>query len=235
MSTNKHLFFDLDRTLWDFEANSKKALEVLFTDLDIHQKIDHFNHFHHTYIRVNAELWKLYGKGKIDKDELRDSRFVKTLEYHQIFDNDLALKMSNGYLDLSPRQTLLLPNAIEILTELKALGYPMHIITNGFEEVQHIKLKNSNLIDFFDIIVCSEAVGFTKPDIRVFNYALQQANAVAQNSIMIGDDREIDVFGAIQAGMTGILFDPENQYPRNPGDLKIANLNELPLLLAMLN
>jgi len=231
----KHLFFDLDRTLWDFEANSKKALQILFRDLALNDRIEHFNHFHHTYIRVNAELWKLYGKGKIKKEELRDSRFRRALEHHEIFDDHLATRLSTGYLDISPRQTLLFPNTLETLTDLRKQEYRMHIITNGFEEVQYIKLKESGLESFFDIVVCSETVGYNKPDQRVFQHAMERAGTNPTDSVMIGDDREADISGAMRAGMRAILFDPQGQYGKTPGESKISNLNELPLLLTMLS
>lgn len=234
MSANKHLFFDLDRTLWDFEKNSKKALQILFKDLKLEDKIEHFNHFHHTYRRINAELWKLYGKGKIKKEELRDARFIETLQYHEIHDSELATTLSNGYIEISPKQTNLFPETLETLEELKRMKYNMHIITNGFEEVQYIKLEHSNLAPFFDVIICSEAVGFNKPDPRVFHYAMQKAKTTATESFMIGDDREVDIFGAIQVGMQAILFDPENKYSKTNGEPKIQNLNELPLLLTMI-
>lgn len=234
MSVNKHLFFDLDRTLWDFEKNSKTALQTLFKELNLGEKIEHFNHFHHTYIRINAELWKLYGKGKLKKEELRDSRFLKTLEYHQIYDADLAMHMSNSYIEISPRQTNLFPGTLETLTDLKNLGYKMHIITNGFEEVQYTKLEQSRLSPFFDVIVCSEAVGFNKPDARVFHYAMDKAVTNSSNSVMIGDDREADIFGAMQVGMQAVLFDPQNQYRTANGEKKIQHIGELPLLLSMM-
>jgi putative hydrolase of the HAD superfamily len=234
MSAKKHLFFDLDRTLWDFEKNSKKALQILFKDLKLDDKIEHFNHFHHTYTRINAELWKLYGKGKLKKEELRDARFIETLKYHEIHDAELATTLSNGYIEISPKQTNLFPDTLETLEELKRMKYNMHIITNGFEEVQYIKLEHSKLAPFFDVIVCSEAVGFNKPDSRVFHYVMQKAQTIATESFMIGDDREVDIFGAIQAGMQAILFDPENQYSKTSGEPKIQNLNELPLLLTMI-
>lgn len=234
MSAKKHLFFDLDRTLWDFEKNSKKALQILFKDLKLDDKIEHFNHFHHTYKRINAELWKLYGKGKLKKEQLRDARFIETLKYHEIHDTELATTLSNGYIEISPKQTNLFPDTLETLEELKRMKYSMHIITNGFEEVQYIKLEHSKLAPFFDVIVCSEAVGFNKPDPRVFQYAMQKAQTNASESFMIGDDREVDIFGAMQVGMQAILFDPENQYSKTNGEPKIQNLNELPLLLTMI-
>lgn len=234
MSSQKHLFFDLDRTLWDFEKNSKMALNYLFHELKLNEKIEHFNHFHQTYTRVNADLWKLYGKGKIKKEELRDVRFIKTLKYHQIHDADLATTMSNGYIEISPKQTHLFPETLETLESLKRMKYNMHIITNGFEEVQYVKLEHSKLAPFFDVIVCSEAVGYNKPDPRVFHFAMEKAKTNAANSVMIGDDREVDIFGAMQVGMQAILFDPENNYKKSTEDAKIERLDELPLLLSMM-
>lgn len=231
---DKHLFFDLDRTLWDFETNSQKALEILFLEFKLADSIKDFNRFHHAYKRINAKLWKLYGAGKMKKEELRDERFIQTLSSFNIHDRELAVKFSDSYVDVSPKQTILFPDTIDTLEELKKLDYQMHIITNGFEEVQHIKLDNSNLKPFFDVIVCSENVGYNKPDIRVFNYAMNKAKAEANNSVMIGDDRAVDVQGALRAGMRAILFDPRNQYKQPSGELKVQNINELPLMLAMM-
>jgi putative hydrolase of the HAD superfamily len=234
MSSNKHLFFDLDRTLWDFEKNSKKALKHLFEEFHLNASIEHFNHFHHTYKRINADLWKKYGKGKITKEELRDARFIETLKHHEIHDEKLATELSNGYIEISPRQTELFPNTLETLVELQHMGYQMHIITNGFQEVQYLKLEESKLAPFFQQIICSEAVGYTKPDARVFHHAMQLAQTSPKDSVMIGDDREVDIMGAMQVGMHAILFDPENQYAQLPGEPKISNLETLPLLLKMM-
>lgn len=207
----KHIFFDLDRTLWDFETNSKSALQEIFVLHGLHQHIKHFEHFHHSYLRINSDLWQKYGKKKITKEELRDSRFTKTLEQHDIYDETLASKISEAYLNLSPKQTKLFPNTLETLGELQTRGYAMHIITNGFQEVQHIKLKESNLQAFFDVIVCSEQIGHNKPDKRIFQHALQLADAKAEESLMVGDDLEVDILGANQVGMDAILFDPERK------------------------
>ncbi|MES2590078.1 MAG: YjjG family noncanonical pyrimidine nucleotidase [Bacteroidota bacterium] len=212
MSNIKHLFFDLDRTLWDFEANSKKALQEIFKEYELENHIEHFNHFHHTYLRINNDLWQKYGKKKITKEELRDARFLTTLQYHEIHNEELAEKISQAYIDLSPKQTQLFPKAIETLTHLFELGFKMHIITNGFVEVQYIKLKESKLEPFFDIIVCSEHIGFNKPDKRIFEHALELAGAKATESMMIGDDLKVDILGANQVGMEAVLFDPEKRH-----------------------
>lgn len=212
MSHIKHIFFDLDRTLWDFEANSKKALEHIFHQYKLHSHFHHFESFHHTYLKINNDLWKKYGKKKITKEQLRDTRFLKTLQQHQVNDEDLALKISEAYINLSPNQTQLFPNALDTLSELKNRGYILHIITNGFQEVQYIKLNNSNLSPFFDVIVCSEHIGFNKPDKRIFIHALELADAKVEESMMIGDDLQVDVLGANQVGMEAVLFDPEKKH-----------------------
>jgi putative hydrolase of the HAD superfamily len=230
MKNVKHIFFDLDRTLWDFEANSKKTLEEIFISFDLKNNIEHFNHFHHSYLRINAELWQKYGKKKISKEELRDSRFKNTLKNHDIHDDDLAQKISQAYIDLSPKKTQLFPGTIETLTDLGEKGYKMHIITNGFVEVQYIKLRESKLEHYFDVIVCSEHVGFNKPDKRIFNHALTLANAKAQESLMIGDDLKVDILGANQVGLEAILFDPEKKHKSQAFKI-IHSINELSTIL----
>lgn len=230
----RQLFFDLDRTLWDFEANSKKALQVLFDDLALGTHIAHFNHFHHTYVKINAELWNDYGKGRISKSELRDSRFTKALAYHGIHDGELVERISTGYIELSPRQTLLFPQAIEVLEHFKREQYRMHIITNGFPEVQYIKLENSGLAGYFDQVLCSEEVGFTKPHRGIFTEAMRRTNCQPEHAIMIGDDFKIDIVGALNAGWTAIHFDPEHKFKKERTVRRIRGLQELPEAVSML-
>jgi len=120
----RQLFFDLDRTLWDFETNSRFALQYLYDDLKLGETIEHFMHFHHTYIRINADLWNQYGNGKLTKEELRDNRFKKALAHHGIHNNELAQQMSDGYIALSPQQTALFPGAVEMLESLRSQIIP---------------------------------------------------------------------------------------------------------------
>jgi putative hydrolase of the HAD superfamily len=230
MKNIKHIFFDLDRTLWDFEANSKKALEEIYISFNLDKQIDHFNHFHHSYLRINADLWQKYGKKKISKEELRDSRFKNTLKLLDIYDEKLAEEISQTYIDLSPKKTQLFPGTIETLKDLSHKGYKMHIITNGFVEVQYIKLKESKLDVFFDVIVCSEHIGHTKPDKRIFNHALDLAKAKASESLMIGDDLKVDILGANQVGLEAILFDPEKKHKSQAFKI-IHSMNELTTIL----
>ncbi len=227
----KHIFFDLDRTLWDFEKNSKTALEGLFIEHKIHEKVKNFYDFLNIYQNVNRDLWVDYGKGKITKEFLRITRFAKTLDKLKIYDEELALKLDVGYVNNSPFQTNLFPNAIETLTELKNSGYKMHIITNGFKEVQQIKLENSKLAPFFEKIVSSEEAGASKPNAKIFKHSLELAQAKINESVMIGDDLNTDIGGANAIGMQSIHFDPENRYRKRNSQPKISDLNELPELL----
>jgi putative hydrolase of the HAD superfamily len=230
----RQLFFDLDRTLWDFEANSKRALQHLYEELELGVHIEHFNHFHHTYIRINAELWNAYGKGKINKEELRNSRFEKTLAYHGINDKVVSDKMSDGYITLSPTQTQLFPQALEVLQFFQQEGYRMHIITNGFKEVQHIKLSNSGLAEYFEHVLCSEEIGATKPHRAIFEEAMRRTDCLPQHAIMIGDDFKADIIGALNAGWTAIHFDPEHKYKKERNVKRIRSLSELPDVVSML-
>lgn len=227
----KHLFFDLDRTLWDFETNSETALNILFDQLELGSSIRSFRTFHTQYKKINAQLWFDYAKGKVSKEELRTSRFDRTLKKFNINDATLATKLGDGYIELSPYQTNLFPHTIETLETLKKEDYELHIITNGFKEVQYIKLKNSGLIDFFDVILCSEEVGKTKPSPDVFQTALYRANAKKNESLMIGDDYHADIIGAEKFGIQSILFDPGNKHKEGSHDWKIKQLNEIPALI----
>jgi len=230
----KHIFFDLDRTLWDFEKNSEKALHQLFHELKLDDHIPSFSVFHHLYKKKNAELWKLYGAGKITKEELRTRRFSATLSSFGVINDDLTETISQGYIEISPRQTQLFPSAIETLNKLQQMDYQMHIITNGFKEVQYIKLENSGLAEFFNVVVCSEEVGKNKPAPDIFFYAMNLAKAKAEQSVMIGDDLDVDIIGAQNAGIKGILFDPQNLQKKIHGITKIASLDVLPEIIPTL-
>lgn len=224
----KHLFFDLDRTLWDFEKNSESALRQLFHELELDSMIKSFEGFHSTYKNHNAKLWNRYGKGKITKEELRTQRFRDTLQQFQIFNKDLTEKLADGYIQISPHQTNVFPGTHETLDALKEQGYQLHIITNGFKEVQFIKLEKSDLLHYFDLVLCSEEVGKSKPHPEVFQYALAETGAGSNESIMIGDDYQVDIIGASNAGWEGILFDPNKEYKPGTHEWQVNALNQVP-------
>lgn len=227
----KHLFFDLDHTLWDFERNSEAALQHLFAELKLDEKLRSFRSFHTQYKKINAELWFQYGKGQVTKEELRVRRFRDTLRHFESDDPELALALADGYIRISPYQKHLFPGTQELLQQLKQEHYVLHIITNGFMEIQDIKLKTTDIQQYFDVILCSEEVGKQKPHPLVFETALARAGAKKQESIMIGDNLHTDVLGAERAGISAILFDPQQQHARGTHDWHVQQLNEIPGLI----
>ncbi len=226
-----HLFFDLDRTLWDFEKNSEIALNILFHDLKLHLEIEDFYTFHEEYKVHNTILWKLYGAGKMSKDVLRSERFRKALATFGIQDPKIIDRLSDGYVELSPIQTAMFPNALETVKSLKSEGYPLHMITNGFREVQTIKIENCGLAPYFQELICSEDIGKNKPDKDIFHYSMRLAGCSANQSVMIGDDYEVDILGANAVGMHTIHFDPEQKFQDVKGEWRIRELNQIPEIL----
>jgi putative hydrolase of the HAD superfamily len=201
----KHLFFDLDHTLWDFDANARATLQQLHIDLDLVSKgIHDFDLFYQNYLVHNEKLWARYRNGHIKQEELRLKRMWLTLLDFKIADEALAQQLNELFLQLLPGRTILFPDTKEVLQYLLDKGYQLHLITNGFEETQHSKLKYSGLTPFFQEVITSEGSNSLKPQKEIFDYALEKAGAVAEESIMIGDSLEIDVAGALNAGMDAI-------------------------------
>lgn len=201
----KHLFFDLDHTLWDFDANARMTLEQLHIDLKLPDRgIHDFDLFHRNYLAHNERLWAKYRNGHIKQDELRLKRMWLALLDFQIADEALAKQMSELFLQLLPTRTILFPDTIEVLTYLEEKGYGLHLITNGFEETQHGKLKSSGLDRFFEVVVTSECSNSLKPQPEIFEYAFEKTGASVEESLMIGDTLDVDILGALNVGMDAV-------------------------------
>jgi len=228
----KHLFFDLDRTLWDFEKNSHEVLNDLFFKYDLARKgIVSVDEFIYRYRINNEKLWDLYRQNKIEKKKLRGERFKLTLEEYNIFDGDFANQIGLDYVELCPMKTHLFPFVHSTLSFLKN-RYELHIITNGFEEVQFKKLKNNNLLDYFSQIITSEQVGYKKPSKEIFSYSLKKTFSKPSDCLMIGDDLLADIHGSREAGMDQIYFNPHS-LPHNDTNItyEIKCLSELEQIL----
>lgn len=226
MKDIQHIFFDLDHTLWDFETNSKETLSELYEEFGLHDIISNKERFLATYQTVNGIYWKKYRDGQIDKQTVRFGRFEDTLRRLKVEDPAvLGKKIGDVYVQRGPQKTNLFPHVHETLSYLKE-KYPLHIITNGFKEVQFVKLGGSNLNQYFDIILCSEEVGVNKPHRKVFETALSRAQVDPANAVMIGDNLEADIQGAKKVGMKTIFFDPKKEQP-NADSVVIHNLLDL--------
>ena len=201
------VFFDLDHTLWDFEKNSALAFETIFKMQDVEVNMADFLSF---YVPINREYWERYRKDEITQKELRYGRLKDTFNLIQYaISDDLVELLSVEYIHYLPKYNHLFEGTIEILDYLKA-KYNLHIITNGFAEIQENKLNNSYITHYFKSITNSEMAGVKKPNPLIFDYALDLAKAKKENSIMIGDCIEADVQGALDAGLDAILFNENN-------------------------
>ena len=224
MAQIEHVFFDLDHTLWDFEKNSDLTFEKLFSK---HKVETDLTDFLKIYKPLNIEYWRLYREEKISKENLRYERLKKAFDtVNYPASDDLINTMATEYINSLPEFNHLFDGAFEILEYLKG-KYQLHIITNGFEEIQSKKMDSSNLSKYFDVIVTSESVGVKKPNPRVFQHALEVAKATKENSIMIGDSLEADIYGAINIGMQAIYCDFDNSPKEDSAYKSITSLLEL--------
>lgn len=224
----KHLFFDLDHTLWDFEANAHATLSVLYEDLQLHSKGVHdFDLFYRNYLAHNDKLWEHYRNGQIRQEELRLKRMKLALLDFQIADEDLSNRMNVQFLELLPTRNILFPHTREVLKYLADRGYELHLITNGFETVQHNKLKYSGLDSFFGEVITSECSNSIKPNKEIFEYAFRKTKADRSTSIMIGDAIEVDIQGAINAGIDQVFVNHTGITPAIRPTYTISCLKEL--------
>ncbi|MEW6469087.1 MAG: YjjG family noncanonical pyrimidine nucleotidase [Bacteroidota bacterium] len=225
--TYRHIFFDLDRTLWDFEANSRETLAELFAKYRLQERgVASFEGFLERYHAINDNLWRHYLRGNLNKETLRVKRFYDTLKKYGIKDKYLTLAMSDDYIAMSPLRTNLVPHTREILGYLHK-KYRLHIITNGFEEVQHIKINACKIDVYFEQVVTSDRAGAQKPSRKIFDYSLKLANALSHESVMIGDCAETDMQGARNAEMDHVFFNPRQARHNRNFTYEIASLREL--------
>jgi YjjG family noncanonical pyrimidine nucleotidase len=200
----KHLFFDLDNTVWDFDQNSFHAMQMVYLKYGLPEP--DYAGFFEVYTRINDRLWELYRKNEIQKQELAAQRFNLTFTETGISGID-GLEFNNRYLEQMPLQTRLCDGAHEVLERLSK-RYQLHIITNGFIEVQYKKLDNSNLRQFFNRIFISEEIKAPKPSREIFMHALKSSNARKRESLMIGDSWEVDIIGAMDFGIDQVHYAP---------------------------
>lgn len=218
----KHIFFDLDHTLWDFDKNSQLTFQQIFKEQNIQLKVVDFLE---VYMPINLDYWRLYREDKISKEYLRFNRLKDsfTAVNYNISD-DLINIISKDYIAYLPNHNHLFKGTIEILEYLHK-KYKLHIITNGFEEVQNLKLQKSGISKYFKEIITSESIGVKKPNPKIFEHALKKVNTVAQNSVMVGDSYEADVLGALKSNMLAIHF--TNNIKQESGILCIDKLMKL--------
>ena len=227
-SKYKHIYFDLDRTIWDFEGNATETL------LDIQEKFD-LKHipaedFRKTFSYFNEQHWQLFREGRIKKEDLRNERFKKTLAKFGFKDEIFAEKVAIEYIRIGPTKTGLIPFAREVIEELHK-HYTLYIITNGFYDIQSHKLHNSRIDTYFSKVITSEDAQASKPKRGIFEYALSTANAKKKESLMVGDDLELDILGAKSFGIDQAYFNPLGLKHKESVTFEINSLLDLKKIL----
>ena len=227
----KHIFFDLDRTLWDFDAAAEVAFERIYEKYNLKSLgIPSAHEFHEVYHPLNEQLWVLYRADQITKNELNRTRFEQPLAHYGIHDTDLADHLSEDYVYWSPRIVRLVPGTMELLDYLKP-NYHLHLITNGFQEVQYTKLSESGLEPYFETLTVSEEIGVKKPNPEIFLYALHKAHAKPEESLMIGDEMAVDIDGARAAGIDQIFFNASEKTIDGKRTFEVKTLGEIMRIL----
>lgn len=232
MPEKRHIFFDLDHTLWDFEANSRSVLQELLPEFshNLSKEID-FPSFFEAFNAVLKVLWRQHREGSIGKEGIRKHRFPMVFAKFDVSEGEWMKEMESEYLARTPIRGQLVEGAIEILDHLNG-KFPLHIITNSFTKPANLKISSSGILPYFDQIITSEMAGVTKPNPKIFELALKMSNALPENSIIIGDSIETDIKGGIQAGLQTIYYRRAGQ-PEISADISptIEHLEEIKSIL----
>lgn len=226
MSSYRHIFFDLDRTLWDFDRNSSDALKDIIKEFGLEATIIDVKEFIRLYNKHNDALWDDYRNGTIKKYELRLKRFSLLFNHYGIGDPKFIEEISKFYLNAAPIKSSLVLHAKEILLYLYP-NYQLNIISNGFYDVQLTKIKNSGISPYIFKVFTSDRIGYSKPKAGIFEYAISSVNAKKKDCLMVGDDMLNDVQGAKNAGVDQVYFNPEKREISIQPTYEINDLLEL--------
>jgi putative hydrolase of the HAD superfamily len=231
VSSYRHLLFDLDNTLWNFSSNAKSALLDVYEQYQLNRYYPDFEDYFHRFEVNNTALWRLYGADKITKEFLNMERFLSPLRPFGILNTALATEMSKNYLDRCSEKTAIMPNTIDTLNYLQP-RYTLHIISNGFRELQYKKIERSGLSGYFSHVFLSEEIGFHKPKQEFFNFTLHTIGAKNTECLVIGDNYEVDIEGAMNVGIDQVYYTPATlETPAKSPTYTIRDLSELHLFL----
>lgn len=228
----KHIFFDLDHTLWDFERNSSESLEEIFHHHQLTRYgIPSLEAFVCSFLKINTALWDAFDRGQLHHAYIRENRFRMVFEELGAECPPDHSDIGEFYLRLLPHKKHLLEGALDLLNYVAAAGYGMHIITNGFNEIQARKIASSEIGHFFSNVVTFETANAKKPDRRIFEFALDIAQTSPEESLMVGDNWIADILGAKQVGMDTVYLNPAGLVFEEEPTYNIRRLEELMLVL----
>jgi putative hydrolase of the HAD superfamily len=226
------VLFDLDHTLWDYDTNCAEALHELYHSHELRNLgIETFETFHASFKTINTDLWDRYDRGEIHRDVIRFERFDRILKALGLDESTLSMRISDEYVNESPKKKNLMPEAKETLDYLATAGYPLYIITNGFDEIQSTKLSASGIEHYFLDVVTSQKAGHKKPAKEIFQYALNKGGYSAAEAIMIGDNLVTDIGGAKNASIDAVYFNPHKIKHEVDVLYEINSMNQLKQIL----
>lgn len=227
----QHLFFDLDHTLWDFEKNSSESLEDIYYKSDLKQHgVTSIKLFIQSFLRINTALWDAFDRGTLHHAYIRENRFKMVFDELGLACPSNHVEIGEIYLNTLPEKKHLLKGALDILNYVTDKGYSVHIVTNGFNDIQAKKISSSGISHFFKNVITFENANAKKPDPKIFAYALEMANALPEESIMIGDNWVADVMGAKQFGLDTVYLNPAGLSFDESPTYDIRRLEELKLI-----
>jgi YjjG family noncanonical pyrimidine nucleotidase len=224
----QHLFFDLDHTLWDFEGNAHECLLEIYDDFKLKEiGVEDADAFFQKFSEANQYYWALLERKEITSDYIRKNRFKTALSKLGVeIDESLSLNMTQIFIQLLPHKKRLIEGATEILDYLKP-HYQLHIISNGYHEMQMQKMKSAAIDHYFIEVITHEKANALKPEKAIFDYALNSTNAQFSNSLMIGDNYEADIKGAINAQFDTVFYNPAKQKTVEKPTFEIFQLTEM--------
>jgi len=224
----KHLFFDLDHTLWDFERNSSESLKDIFHNSNLTSHgVNSLELFVQSFLRINTELWDKFDRGLLHHTYIRENRFKMVFEELGVLCPENHEEIGEIYLQTLPGKKHLLEGALELLDYVSEKGYNLHIVTNGFNDIQAKKISSSGISHFFQNLITFENANAKKPDPKIFAYALDVSGALPEESIMIGDNWIADVLGAKQFGLDTVYVNPAGLKFEESPTYDIRRLEEL--------
>lgn len=223
----KHIFFDLDETLWDYYANAGAVLSRLYEQLNLGDiGIERAEVFTQAFYRGNNKAWHKFDIGEFNKETLRLNRFALVFAEMGLPASDVPDGLEEAFVSLCPREGRLIEGTIELLEYLKP-KYTLHIITNGFNGTQALKMESAGIDKYFATITTSESNGSRKPMPEIYEYALASAGAAASQSMMVGDKMENDVLAAERVGIHGVYYNPHSHPHTEKLRFEIKDLLEL--------
>lgn len=226
MKNYKHLIFDLDNTLLDFNDTEEQALKSVFKEFNVPETIESFD----TYKTINKGLWSSLEKGMISREDIFNNRFA-------LFFNEYSLKVDGVKAEQLYRNFLnegckTIKNADLLLSKLKKKDYRIYAGTNGMGITQRKRLLDSQLLPYFDELFISEEIGYEKPDAQFFDTIFDSLQITDKDScLMIGDSLSSDILGAQNARIDSVLYTPEENLVSSTATYTVNDLMRIYSLL----